>query len=60
MQGFSDLPFCAKYISKTSAAICERIPYAAEQGIYSGKQGINSAFSTGAGNLARSRFLRAM
>jgi hypothetical protein len=35
------------------------LPYAAEQGIYSSEQGINSAFSTGAGNLARSRFLRA-
>jgi hypothetical protein len=35
------------------------IPYAAEQGIISRKQGIDSAFSTRAGNLARSRPLRA-
>ena len=30
-----------------------KIPYTAEQGIFSGEQGISSAFSTGAGNLAR-------
>src|SRR5277367_4207453 len=36
----------------------EIIPYAIEQGINSRKQGINSAFWTGAGNLARNRSAR--
>ena len=48
-------PFSAKSVAKTSANsdICERIPYAAEQGINSPEHGIHSAFSTGAGNLRR-------
>src|SRR5271156_4946755 len=36
----------------------EIIPYEIEQGINSRKQGINSAFWTGAGNLARNRSAR--
>ena len=47
--------FLRKSVLRTCAisAICEKIPYAAEQGIFSGEQGMSSAFSTAAGNLAR-------
>ena len=49
-----------KSVSKTSAkpVSCERIPYADEQGIISGAQGIVSGFGARAGNLARNQFLR--
>jgi hypothetical protein len=43
--------FLRKSLSKTSlnSVICEQIPYADEQGINLREQGIDSAFSTGAG-----------
>jgi len=55
MQGISPIqPFSAKSVSKTSAnsVVSEEIPYEMGQGINSREQGIDSAFSTGAGNLA--------
>ena len=46
--------FLRKSVSKTSAnsVVSEEIPYATGQGINSREQGIDSAFSTGAENLA--------
>jgi hypothetical protein len=46
--------FLRKSVPKTSAnsVVSEEIPYATGQGINSREQGIDSAFSTGAGNLA--------
>jgi hypothetical protein len=45
--------FLRKSVSKTSAnSVSEEIPYATGQGINSREQGSDSAFSTGAGNLA--------
>jgi hypothetical protein len=52
MQGISpNLPIFRKMLSKTShnPVVCEEIPYAAAQGIFSCAQGCVSAFSTGAG-----------
>jgi hypothetical protein len=56
MQGISPTqPLFAKFVSETPAntIVCERIPCAVEQGIFSRVQGISSAFWTGAGNLGK-------
>src|SRR6202035_4318184 len=47
--------FLQKFVSETPAntIVCERIPCAVEQGIFSRVQGISSAFWTGAGNLGK-------
>ena len=47
--------FLRKFVSKipANAIVCERIPCAIEQGIFSRVQGISSVFWTGAGNLGK-------